>query len=256
VPTAQHFYDARLRGGGLAQLAKLLSSIIRDQATIKIVVDEAGFDVGEIVPPDLRARDQWTAVIRAVDAEKDGLSQLLREVRSRAGSNDIERLDIWSARGSRSEHLADAAAEIVSGARSVASLGNPRHPQMGDVLKALRGAAQDLAEGLADQELGDSFLMRYDDDVQIARAHCIAAARRARTAADALAVGIQRAADLAATAPRNQALDLTFTQQRSIDAALFDDQEAVEASLDALIAELRKYTVSLLPENIPSSREH
>jgi len=247
MPATQRFHDRRLNKGGLAQLAKLLASLIRDHTQINVVVDEADLDVSEIIKPGLSARDQWSGVIRAADATNQGLLRLLTEVRERIGENDRPRLDEWLARGMRTESMTEAVIEIVANTRRLASFGDPRNPQVTEILKALRGAAQDLAAGLADRDTADSFLIR-EDDIEVIRANCIAAARRARTAADALAVGIKRATALAASAPRGQAPDVTFAQQRNIDIALFDDQEAVEASFEALITELRIYTVDLLPD--------
>jgi transcriptional regulator with XRE-family HTH domain len=144
-------------------------------------------------------------------------------------------------RGLGSERLNEAMSLITNTTRDIASCQNPRN--LGEVLKALREAVLDLAQGLANPEIGASFLMDADiEALETARSNCIAASRRARTAADALAVGIQRAAALENSRPGGQAPDVTFAYQRKIDAALFEDREVLEAALDALIAILHKYT--------------
>jgi transcriptional regulator with XRE-family HTH domain len=184
-----------------------------------------------------------------IGLEKQGLLSLIDgqlepppEVRARPDASMI--------RGLGSERLNEATNLIINAARDIASYQNPRN--LGKVLKALREAVLDLAEGLADPEIGDSFLMDADTEaLETARSNCIAAARRTRTAADALAVGIQRATTLENSRPRAQAPDLTFAYQRNIDAALFDDREVLETELSALTAMLHKYTLLSIHKHQP-----
>jgi hypothetical protein len=136
--------------------------------------------------------------------------------------------------------LNEAVSLITNTARDIASYQDPRN--LDEVLRALREAVLDLKHGLLNPEIGAFFLMDADiEALEIARSNCIAASQRTRTAADALAVGIQRAAKLENSTLGGQAPDATFAFQRKIDAALFEDRDSLEAALDALIAVLYKY---------------